>query len=1070
MAVIIGTAANDVLSGTVDADRIEGGAGNDRINAGAGDDEIFGGQGADILTGDAGNDRIFGEDGNDGVYGGGGNDYVDGGIGDDILIGDGGDDTLLGNTGNDRLLGGTGNDILIGGAGADTINGEAGDDIIIWRSGDGADTITGGSGTDTLQLQLTTADITAELRSDLAAYKQWAAGQSQAAGSAAGLAAQTTGASFTFASLGLTISVLEAVAISVDGTVVAIDDFLNAAPVAEAEVSVTTAEDVALEGVIAATDPDGDTLTFAVENGPANGTLTLDAATGAFKYTPAANASGADAFTVRITDASGASITQTVNVAVAAVADTPVVSTRDVVVALAQPVNGTDGDDVIVGNAAPEMVTFAVEIDAGLSDVDGSESLSITLAGIPSGATLSAGVRQDDGTWLLSATDLPGLTVTAPAAAGGFEISVNVTATEATGETETNAAALAVSFDHTGIEHNVIDGGHGNDVIDGGTGNDRLAGGSGDDTFLQRAGDGTDTVSGGDGVDLVELMLASNDVTPAFLSDLAAFQDWMSSGAEGSFAFQSLGLTVDSIEKLSITVDGRAVSIAQLLNVAPVAAANVELTTSEDVVVEGVIEATDANGDVLTYSIEAGPASGSVQLDADTGAFAYAPGQNRSGDDSFSVRVTDAFGESVVQTVHVSVAAKADAPILSASDATFTLARVNTITGTRGNDNLRGDQHASQATFDLTIAAALTDTDGSETLSVQIGGVPSGATLSAGQRQSDGSWLLQSADLPGLQMTVSNASPFTLNVTAVAQDGDSYATSNVAVDVSMIAGGNMDDRIIATIGKDTYDGGAGRDTVDYSQITTGVTVNLATGTASGAGNQRLISIENVIGTSQNDTITGTNANSIIEAGAGNDRVNGGAGDDTFIDGAGDDRYDGGTGYDVLDYSKATRSVVVDDGNVSGMGDDRYSNVEKIIGSSFSDSFYGGKAVETFDGGAGNDYFRGYEGSDIFTGGAGNDTFVWREKDVVSGKKSQGVDTITDFGAGDRLDLSEITDGVLGLNWLFGVDPASQVQVTDTSAGSMVAVKVGSSFYNVVLLQNVHGVTAASLLADGQLIA
>jgi hypothetical protein len=35
---------------------------------------------------------------------------------------------------------------------------------------------------------------------------------------------------------------------------------------------------------------------------------------------------------------------------------------------------------------------------------------------------------------------------------------------------------------------------------------------------------------------------------------------------------------------------------------------------------------------------------------------------------------------------------------------------------------------------------------------------------------------------------------------------------------------------------------------------------------------------------------------------------------------------------------------------------------------------------------------------------------------------------------------------------------------------MVSVKVGSAFYDVVLLQSVHGITTTSLLADGQLIA
>ena len=66
--------------------------------------------------------------------------------------------------------------------------------------------------------------------------------------------------------------------------------------------------------------------------------------------------------------------------------------------------------------------------------------------------------------------------------------------------------------------------------------------------------------------------------------------------------------------------------------------------------------------------------------------------------------------------------------------------------------------------------------------------------------------------------------------------------------------------------------------------------------------------------------------------------------------------------------------------------------------------------------------------------------------------------------------SDITDGVLGLNNLFGVNPATLVKVTDTAAGSMVSVKVGSAFYDVVLLQSVHGITTTSLLADGQLIA
>lgn len=1069
MATIIGTAANDVLAGTTLADRIEGGDGNDRINGGAGDDDIFGGRGADILTGDAGNDRIYAEDGNDGVYGGGGDDFVDGGVGDDILFGDGGNDTLIGGDGNDRISGGIGNDIIDGGTGNDTLNGDAGDDTFIWRPGDGNDTIIGGSGNDRLELRLEAGDITSALRADLAAYKAWAAAQVASAGSSANLASQTTGGTFTFASLGLTISVLEGVAVKVGGQDVAIDTLLNTAPVAVASVQLAAVEDSAVEGVITATDGEGDALTFGVATGPSKGAITLDAATGAFVYTPVADFSGTDSFVVRITDANGASVTQTVQVSVAAQADAPSLSGADITVGLAAPVTGTESGDVLTGNTAPESATVELGLAAALSDLDGSETLSVSIAGVPASAELSAGVKQPDGTWLLTSADLPGLTMTSPVDAE-IALVVTATASEATGGTASVSMQVTVSFDHTGMDDDVMHGAGGDDVIDGRTGNDVLDGGAGDDLFIQRAGDGTDTISGGEGYDTVRLELTSVDVTPSFLTDLANYQTWTEAGATGAFTFASLGLTIDTTENLEVVVDGQDVSVAELLNVAPTAACVVAFSTDEDVALTGSIKASDANGDVLTFTIEQGPASGSVTLDRETGEFVYSPGQNKSGDDSFSVRVTDAFGASVVQTVNVGVTQKADAPVLSANDMTVSIGRVTTVSGTRGNDVLRGDQYMANATIALVIAAALTDMDGSESLAVRIGGMPSGATLSAGTLQSDGTWLLQPADLNGLTMTAPTARDISLQVTAIARDGASIAESSDTMNITFQRGGNMNDTIVASAGTDTYDGGLGTDTVDYSTTTSAVTLDMGTGKASGPGSHTLTSVENIVGTSFDDNITGDAGNNVITAGAGNDRVNGGGGDDTFIDGLGDDRYDGGTGFDVLDFSSATRAISVDDGRVTGMGSDRYSNVEKIVGSSFADTFSGGKDVDIFDGGAGNDSFRGFEGSDVFTGGAGSDTFIWKEKDIVSGKKSQGVDTVTDFGAGDRLDLSDITDGFLGLNNLLGVNPTTLVKVTDTSAGSMVSVKVGSVFYDVVLLQNVHGVTTSSLLADGQLIA
>jgi hypothetical protein len=111
-----------------------------------------------------------------------------------------------------------------------------------------------------------------------------------------------------------------------------------------------------------------------------------------------------------------------------------------------------------------------------------------------------------------------------------------------------------------------------------------------------------------------------------------------------------------------------------------------------------------------------------------------------------------------------------------------------------------------------------------------------------------------------------------------------------------VSAGRGNDIIVATIndGNDIYNGDSGSDTFDFSQITAPVTVNLGTtifrftldgvGYATGEqiGTDILLSIENVIGGSGNDTITGDNLANVIEGGAGNDIMEGRGGADTFV--------------------------------------------------------------------------------------------------------------------------------------------------------------------------------------------
>jgi large repetitive protein len=119
------------------------------------------------------------------------------------------------------------------------------------------------------------------------------------------------------------MSLVETVKIMLDGVETPIDAFLNQAPVADETASITTDEDTTVSGQVVAYDIEGDTLPFRIASGPSNGTVWLDAATGAYIYMPAANFSGSDAFDVAVTDAWGAVSIQRISVTVSAIADTP---------------------------------------------------------------------------------------------------------------------------------------------------------------------------------------------------------------------------------------------------------------------------------------------------------------------------------------------------------------------------------------------------------------------------------------------------------------------------------------------------------------------------------------------------------------------------------------------------------------------------------------------------------------------------------------------------------------------------------------------------------------------------
>ncbi|WP_157888301.1 Ig-like domain-containing protein, partial [Neptunicoccus sediminis] len=95
-------------------------------------------------------------------------------------------------------------------------------------------------------------------------------------------------------------------------TVTVTVDAVNDAPVAQAGTA-SGDEDTVISGRVAASDVDGDTLTFALATDGANGAVTM-AADGSYSYTPDGDFNGSDSFTYTVSDGNGGTDAQTVTI------------------------------------------------------------------------------------------------------------------------------------------------------------------------------------------------------------------------------------------------------------------------------------------------------------------------------------------------------------------------------------------------------------------------------------------------------------------------------------------------------------------------------------------------------------------------------------------------------------------------------------------------------------------------------------------------------------------------------------------------------------------------------------
>ena len=174
--------------------------------------------------------------------------------------------------------------------------------------------------------------------------------------------------------------------------------------------------------------------------------------------------------------------------------------------------------------------------------------------------------------------------------------------------------------------------------------------------------------------------------------------------------------------------------------------------------------------------------------------------------------------------------------------------------------------------------------------------------------------------------TATSATPCTISGTSAADT----LTGTSGVDVicggrggdTIKGGGGNDilrgeegaDKLYGEAGDDTFDGGLGIDAANFSSSLAPITASLTDNTATGEGSDTLTGIENLVGSSKNDTLTGSEANNNINGGALGDSLTGMGGADTLNGAGGPDAVnsqDGVNGNDSLNGGAGTDTKVTD---------------------------------------------------------------------------------------------------------------------------------------------------------------
>jgi len=505
-----------------------------------------------------------------------------------------------------------------------------------------------------------------------------------------------------------------------------------------------------ITGSVKATDPEGGAVSYTLKTQGSKGSATVDASTGAFKYTltDAIKASGSDSFVVTAKDASGQAVDQTVNVTL--VNGAPVVTTATTTASVA----GLEDAAAITGAVkATDPESGAIAYSIKTQGTIGSATLDAATGSFSYKPNANANGSDK---FVVSATDPSGLAtdqtvnVTVSAVNDAPVFAITTVALTGTEDVAITGTALATDIDNTGLTYTIKGTGaaNGTAVVDSKTGAYTYtpkADYNGADSVVVVASDGALSAEQSVTVSLAAVndapratalsttafSIAAGE-TASFVIDATDVDSPVSSlkatigtspangkitfGASGNFYTPNAGFTGTDSFVVSLS-DGVAsssysVSAKVLPNLAPSFAAPTTVTVqgTEDVLVTGVAKAIDPEGSALVYSVATAAAKGAVALDSTTGAYTYTPNQDYNGADSFVVSAKDPFGNVTATnlTVNLNLAAVNDAPRFAKTSVAVTGTEDTVLTGT----------------------VSATDPEGSAvTYSIKAGGSTSGAVV-----------------------------------------------------------------------------------------------------------------------------------------------------------------------------------------------------------------------------------------------------------------------------------------------------------------------------------------------------